>query len=74
MRNDFYLIKKEGDKINTEVKITEENPEIDGSIVGKVEVILNGNVLGSRNLYFNKPSVTKDKSFLSKLLEFLKFW
>ena len=74
LRNDFYLIKKEGDKINTEIKITEENPEIDGSIVGKVEVILNGNVLGSRNLYFNKPSVTKDKSFLSKLLEFLKFW
>ena len=40
-----------------------------------VEIVdVNGKVLGSRNLYYEKISVSKDKSFLSKLLDFLKFW
>ena len=62
------------DKIETKVNIKDKQPTIDGSIVGNVEVILNDEVLGSRNLYFSKPSITEDKSFLSKLLEILKFW
>ena len=74
LKNDFYMIKKDGDNVETNIIISSSNPTIDGSIVGKVEVILNGEVLGSRNLYYEKPSVTEDKSFLSKLLEFLKFW
>ncbi len=74
LRNDFYLVKRKDDKIDTNVVIDSLNPSLDGSIVGKVEVILNGEVLGSRNLYYDKPSVRDDKSFLSKLLDFLKFW
>ena len=74
LRNDFYMIKKEGDKIDTKVTVYKGEYKIDGSIVGKVEVILNGEVLGYRNLYYNKPVVSKDKSFLSKLIEFLNKW
>lgn len=73
LKNDFYMINKDGDKIETKVLMSSEKTELDGSIVGKVEVILNGEVLGSRNLYYNKPEVSKDKSFISKLIEFLKF-
>ena len=74
LRNDFYLVKKDGDVIDTKVNIGSMKGAINGSIVGKVEVILNGEVLGSRNLYYKKKSVTEDKSFISKLLDFLKFW
>ena len=74
LRNDFYLVKKDDDKIETNVIKNSTDKAIDGSIVGKVEVILNGEVIGSRNLYYEKVSVTKDKSFLSKLVDFLKFW
>lgn len=74
LKNDFYMIKKDDDYIEVRENINSSKSYIDGSIVGNVEVLLNGNVLGSRNLYYDKPLVTEDKSFLSKLLEFLKFW
>lgn len=74
LRNDFYMIKKDGDEIETKVTMNSSKYEVDGSIVGKVEVILNGEILGSRNLYYNKPEVSEDKSFISKLIEFLKIW
>lgn len=74
MKNDFYMIKKEGDVIETKVYLENIKTNIDGSIVGKVEVMLNGKVLGSRNLYYVKPDITKDKSFLSKLIEFMNKW
>lgn len=74
LRNDFYLVKKDGDVIDTKIDLGSMKGAINGSIVGKVEVILNGEVLGSRNLYYKKKSVTEDKSFISKLLDFLKFW
>lgn len=74
LKNDFYLIKKDDDKIETNVIKYDVSKAIDGSIGGKVEVVLNGKVLGSRNLYYEKVSVSKDKSFLSRLINFLKFW
>ncbi|MBE6146107.1 MAG: D-alanyl-D-alanine carboxypeptidase [Firmicutes bacterium] len=74
LRNDFYMIKKEDDKVEVKVSKYDTSNAINGSIGGKVSVILNGEVLGSRNLYYEKISVTKDKGFLSKLVEFLKFW
>jgi len=74
LRNDFYKIKKEDDKVEVKVSKYDTSNAINGSIGGKVSVILNGEVLGSRNLYYEKISVTKDKGFLSKLVEFLKFW
>lgn len=74
MRNDFYLVKKEGDKIETHIKKESTKGAVDGSIVGNVEVLLNGESIGKRNLYYESVSVQKDKSFLSKLLDFLKFW
>lgn len=74
LRNDFYMIKKDGDDVETKVNLSKVKATIDGSIVGKIEVILNGEILGSRNLYYVKPSVTENKSFISKLLDILKFW
>lgn len=74
LKNDFYLVKKESDKIETKVTKGSTSGAIDGNVVGKVEVILNGEVIGSRNLYYERVSVTTNKSFLSKLVEFLKFW
>ena len=74
LRNDFYLVKKDNDIIDTKVNIFSNDKNISGSIVGKIEIILNVEVLGSRNLYYVKKSVSRDKSFISKLLEFLKFW
>ena len=73
-RNDFYMIKKDSDKVEIKVNKYDTSNAINGSIGGKVSIILNGKVLGSRNLYYEKISVTKDKGFLSKLVEFLKFW
>ena len=64
----------EDDKVEVKVSKYDTSNAINGSIGGKVSVILNGKVLGSRNLYYEKISVTKDKGFLSKLMEFLKFW
>ena len=74
LRNDFYLVKKDGDVVDTKVILLSNKGDIDGSIVGRIDVILNGEVLGSRNLYYVKKSVSEDKSFISKLLDFLKFW
>lgn len=74
LKNDFYIVKKEADKIETKVTKNSTKGAIEGNVVGKVEVILNGEVIGSRNLYYERVSVTTNKSFLSKLVEFLKFW
>ncbi len=74
MKNDFYMIKNNNDRVEIKVNKFDLSNAINGSIGGKVEVILNGEVLGSRNLYYEKVSVSKDKSFLNKLIEFLKFW
>ncbi len=72
--NDFYMIKKDDDKIETKVTKYGTHNALNGSIVGKIEVLLNGEILDSRNIYYEKISVTKNKSFISKLLDFLKFW
>ena len=74
LKNDFYMVKKDNDKVETKVIKYDVSNAINGSIGGKIEVILNGEVLGSRNLYYVKPSVTENKSFISKLLDILKFW
>lgn len=74
LKNDFYLVKKDSDKIETKVTKNSTKGAIEGNVVGKIEVILNGEVIGSRNLYYERVSVTTNKSFLSKLVEFLKFW
>lgn len=74
LRNDFYLVKKDGDKIETNIIKNSTNGALNGSIVGKIEVILNDEVIGSRNLYFEHVSVTKNKSFISKLIDYIKFW
>lgn len=74
LKNDFYLVKKDGDKIETNVVKTSTKGAVSGSIVGKVEVLLNGEVIGSRNLYYEKESVTTNKSFISKLLDYIQFW
>ena len=60
VKNDFYMIKKDGDKVETKLVKYDISNALDGSIGGKIEVLLNGNVLGYRNLYYEKISVSKD--------------
>lgn len=74
LKNDFYLIKKDGDVVDIDVIIDKFDDKYDGEVVGRVNVLLNGNVIGYRYLYYDKPSVSDKKSFLSKLFEFIKFW
>ena len=74
LKNNFYLIKKDSDKVELNRIDYDKSDAINGSIVGKIEVLLNGEVLGSRNLYYEKVSVNKEKSFLSKLLDFFTIW
>lgn len=74
LKNNFYLIKKYTDIVELNRVDYDKSNAINGSIVGKIEVLLNGEVLGSRNLYYEKVSVNKEKSFLSKLLDFFTIW
>ena len=74
LKNNFYLIKKDTDIVELNRVDFDKSNAINGSIVGKIEVLLNGEVLGSRNLYYEKVSVNKEKSFLSKLLDFFTIW
>ena len=74
MNSDFYVIVNEKDKIETKVSVDSLDDKIYGSIVGRIDVLLNGEKIGYRYLYYKKKSVTEDKSFISKLLDFLKFW
>lgn len=74
LNSDFYVIVNEKDKIETKVSVDSLDGKIYGSIVGRVDVLLNGEEIGYRYLYYKKKSVTEDKSFISKLLDFLKFW
>ena len=74
LRNDFYIVKKDDDKIETKVNKDKLKKPLDGYIVGNIEIILNGEVIGKRNLYYEHISIQKNKSFLSKLIDFIKFW
>ncbi len=74
IKNDFYLVVREGEKYETNVVKDNVKDAENGSIVGKVEVILNGEIIGYRNLYYEKKSVTENKSFISKLLDFIDIW
>lgn len=74
LRNDFSLIKKDDDILEIKRNDYDTSNALNGSIVGKIEILLNGKVLGSRNLYYEKSSVTVNKSFLSKLLDFINRW
>lgn len=66
LKNDFYMISKEGDNIDTNI-IINDGDYINGEIVGKVEVILNNKVIGYRYLYYYKDYVGENKSFRSIL-------
>ncbi len=72
--DDYYLVLDKNEKYEINVVLDEMDNALNGSIVGKVEVILDGEVIGYRNLYYEKKSVTENKSFISKLIEFIKFW
>jgi len=74
LKNNFYLVTKDEDKVDSKVTKYSTKDAIEGSIVGKVEVLLNGEIIGSRNLYYERESVSTNRSFVSKLKDFLKFW
>lgn len=74
LKNNFYIIKNDKDKVETRVTNYSTKAAVNGSIVGKIEVLLNGEILGHRNLYYKKNSVTKNNSFLDKLMNILLFF
>lgn len=69
INNDFKVIIKDGDKVDTKIIIDSSNSYVEGSIGGRIDVLLNGEVIGYRYLYYKGKEITKDKSFLSKLKE-----
>ena len=73
LKNDFFVILNDKDKIYTKTIKYSTKDALNGSVVGKVEVYLNNELLGFRNLYYQKNSVTKNKSFLDKLMNVLFF-
>lgn len=74
VKNDFNLIVKDDDVVETKVIMDKIDKPFNGEIVGRVNVILNGEEIGYRYLYYKKELVSVDKSFWSKLVDFLKFW
>lgn len=74
LKSDYYLLSKEDDVVTTKIEMDEIKNQADGEIVGKIKVYLNGEEIGYRYLFYERPSVTKDKSFLSKLLDNVLFW
>lgn len=71
---DFNLIVSDKDEINTKVLMDEKDNKRNGDIVGKVEVSINGKLIGYRYLYLRKASVQDNKSFFSRLYDLIKGW
>lgn len=74
LKSDYYIMSKEGDVLTTKVVLDPLDNKVDGEIVGRVYVYLNDKEVGYRYLFYEAPTVTKDKSFLSKLLNNIIFW
>ena len=72
LNNDFYIVTKEDDKIDTKVEMDTIKTPYNGQIVGKVKVLLNNEELGYRYLYYYKELVNEDKSFISRLIDVIK--
>ena len=69
--------KDEKDKINTNVVLNKLDYYEDGDYVGYVEVKIGDEVVGKENVYIRKSEEIKEevkKSFIEKLIDFLKFW
>lgn len=74
LKDEFYVLINGDEKIEKELIVDDLDKKADGEVGGKVNVYLNGELLGYRYLYYRKPSVSDDKSFISKLIDFLMFW
>ena len=74
LKDDFYVVVEDDDKLKKELIVDNLDNKIDGELAGKVNVYLNDELLGYRCLYYRKPSVVDKKSFISKLIDFLIFW
>lgn len=70
--DDYNIMIRSGEEVTTRIEREGSNHLLNGSIAGKVYVLVNGKEVGYRNLYYEKKSVTENKSFLGKLLELLK--
>lgn len=75
IKNDFYVVKKKDEVIDTKIDLYDYGDDVlNGSVVGRIEILLNDEVIGYRNLFYEVVSKQEDKSFISKLINFLKFW
>ncbi len=67
LKNDFYMISKDNDKLSTNV-ILDKGDFYNGDIVGKVEVLLNDEVIGFRYLYYRKEISTSFSKILKSIM------
>lgn len=74
LKDDFYIVSKDDERIEKELIVDDLEKKQDGELGGKVNIYLNGELLDYRYLYYRKPSVADDKSFISKLMDALIFW
>lgn len=68
--DDFNIVVNDKDEVKLEIDYDGANDSLNGSIVGKVKVLLNGEEIGFRYLYYDKEEYVK-KSFIKRLLELL---
>jgi len=75
IKNDFYVVKKKDEVVEVKIEMNEyKESTLNGEVVGKIKVLLNNEVVGYRNLFYEVVSKQEDKSFISKLINLLKFW
>ncbi|MBQ8193699.1 MAG: D-alanyl-D-alanine carboxypeptidase [Bacilli bacterium] len=74
VKNEFNILVNNEDNIKLEKIIDNKDKFYNGDIVGRINVYLNNEKIGYRYLYYKKELVSKEKGFLSKLLDILKFW
>lgn len=74
IKNDYYALVKDDRSENLEVKYSYYNKVI-GSIAGKVEVLLDNQIIYKDNIYINKEENTgKLKLYINKIIKWFKSW
>ena len=74
--NDVYILKKNSEEVKIEYDINKLDKVLDGDVVGKAKVLVNGK-LGSSvdiKIAINEQQKEKKVSFFKKLWDFLIFW
>ena len=74
--NDVYILKKNSEEVKIEYDINKLDKVLDGDVVGKAKVLVNGKLVSSVDIKIaiNEQQKEKKVSFFKKLWDFLIFW